>query len=175
MKITREMVVELNSELTAMGCPFRYKFEGKKCTANNPNIELTLPSINYVSSFTIYTTKEFSEWLDTWFGLRGIELSRNNDGSILWSKSGWDDNKNNNMVDEANDGEIKRLFKGSHFDYGYYAYLDRNGKFVIGEERGRDGGVLYCGEYKRENTPWLSDIKEENVKLYNSIVSYFGF
>lgn len=90
MKITKEMVVELNTELAVMGYPFRYKFEGVKCTANNPHIELTLPSMNYVSSFTIYTTKEFSEWLDTWFGLKGIELSRNNDGGILWSKSGWD-------------------------------------------------------------------------------------
>ena len=26
MKITREMVVELNNELAVKGCPFRYKF-----------------------------------------------------------------------------------------------------------------------------------------------------
>lgn len=77
------------------------------------------------------------------------------------------------MTEIANHGKIKKLFKGSHFDYGYYAFIDNNGQFVIGEERGREGGELYRGNYKGENTPWLRDIKEENIKLYNDIVKYF--
>lgn len=91
MKITREMVVELNSELAVMGCPFRYKFDDKNCTGNNPQIELILPSMNYVKNFMVHPTIEFFVWMTTWFKVRGIELSSNNDGSILWSKSGWDD------------------------------------------------------------------------------------
>lgn len=57
-------------------------------------------------------------------------------------------------------------------EIGFYAYMENN-KLVIGEERWREGGVLYRGEYKGESTPYLRDIKEENVKLYNSIVKYF--
>lgn len=70
-----------------------------------------------------------------------------------------------------------KYFKGSFsqlYGYGYYAFVDNNGRLVIGEERGREGGELYRGEYKGENTPWLSDIKKENVRLYNSIVKYFN-
>jgi hypothetical protein len=75
-----------------------------------------------------------------------------------------------------NHGNVKMLFKGSwsgSYGYGYYAFVDSNGQFVIGEERGREGGELYRGEYKGENTPWLSDIKKENIRLYNDIVKYF--
>lgn len=69
-----------------------------------------------------------------------------------------------------------KYFKGSFsqlYGYGYYAFVDSNGQFVIGEERGREGGELYRGEYKGEKTPWLNDIKKENVRLYNSIVKHF--
>ncbi len=69
-----------------------------------------------------------------------------------------------------------KFFKGSFsqlYGYGYYAYVDDNSKLVIGEERGREGGELYRGEYKGENTPWLNEVKKENVRLYNSIVKYF--
>lgn len=90
MKITIEMTMELNNELSIMGCPFRYKFDDKNCVGNNPQIELTLPSMNYVNSFIVNPTIEFFVWLTTWFKVRGIELSSNNDSSILWSKSGWD-------------------------------------------------------------------------------------
>lgn len=73
-----------------------------------------------------------------------------------------------------NHGNVKKLFAGSNFKYGYYAFVDSNGQFVIGEERMREGGELYRGEYSGEHaTPWLPQIKEENTKLYNSIVRYF--
>jgi hypothetical protein len=45
---------------------------------------------------------------------------------------------------------------------------------TIGEERGREGGILYRGEYKGENTPYMNNIKEESPALYNSIVQYFN-
>jgi hypothetical protein len=74
----------------------------------------------------------------------------------------------------VNHGNVKKLFAGSNFKYGYYAFVDSNGQFVIGEERGREGGELYRGEYKAEKTPYMHDIKKENAKLYNSIVRYFN-
>ena len=75
-----------------------------------------------------------------------------------------------------NHGNVKKIFKGSWsqpYGYGYYAYIDNNDDFVIGEERGREGGELYRGEYKGEDTPWLKNIKFEEVTLYNNIVRYF--
>lgn len=74
----------------------------------------------------------------------------------------------------VNHGNVKKLFAGSNFKFGYYAFVDSNGQFVIGEERGREGGELYRGEYKGEKTPWMHEIKKENVKLYNSIARYFN-
>lgn len=69
-----------------------------------------------------------------------------------------------------------KCFDGSFsqpYDCGYYAYADDNGKLVIGEERGREGGQLYCGEYRGINTPYMNDIKKESITLYNSIVKFF--
>ncbi len=88
MRIPKEMVVELNSELSIMGCPFRYKFNEKKA---NTTISITLPNMNYVDSYTINVTKEFLEWLKMWFKVKqGIEISCNNTGTTLWSKDGFE-------------------------------------------------------------------------------------
>ena len=68
----------------------------------------------------------------------------------------------------------KYIFSGSNFDYGYYAYLDsENGDFVLGEERGREGGILYRGAYEGDETPCMKIIKVENHKLYSDIKKYF--
>ena len=88
MKITQEMVMELNNELINKGCPFRYEYE-KNTTSGNPRIKITLPSMSCVSSFIINPEREFFDWLKLWFKIRGIELCFNNDGSICWSKDGW--------------------------------------------------------------------------------------
>lgn len=89
MKITKEMVMELNNELAIKGCPFRYSFN-EVGHSGNPYIEIALPSMNCVDSFIINPTKEFFDWLELWFKLKGIELNCNNTGSILWSKNGWE-------------------------------------------------------------------------------------
>lgn len=89
MKITKEMVVELNNELAVKGCPFRYEYiKGYP----NPSIEINLPSMNCVDSFIINPTKEFFDWLKTWFKAKGIELNCNNTGSVMWSRNGWVEN-----------------------------------------------------------------------------------
>lgn len=72
--------------------------------------------------------------------------------------------------------ESEKYFVGSFsqpYGYGYYAYADNDGNLVIGEERGREGGELYRGEYKGINTPYMNNIKKESIKLYNSIASFF--
>lgn len=88
MKITKEMVMELNNELANKGCPFRYEYN-EAGYSGNPHMKITLPSMSCVNSFIINQTKEFFNWLQLWFEVKGIELSCNNDGSIIWSKSGW--------------------------------------------------------------------------------------
>lgn len=88
MKITKEMVMELNNELANKGCPFRYEYD-ETGYAGNPHIEIALPSMSCVDSFIINPTKEFFDWLELWFKVKGIELSCNNTGSILWSKNCW--------------------------------------------------------------------------------------
>lgn len=91
MKITKEMVMELNNELAVMGCPFRYKYQDCFMSGNS-QIEIILPNLYYVDSFSINPTKEFFSWLELWFKIKGIELSYNNTKSIIWSKNGWNEN-----------------------------------------------------------------------------------
>lgn len=62
---------------------------------------------------------------------------------------------------------------GSNFDFGYYAWIENKDTLVYGEERGREGGILYRGKFKGDTTPYMKDLKRENPKLYNSIVNYF--
>lgn len=66
-----------------------------------------------------------------------------------------------------------REFAGNK-GYGYYAYIDGE-EFVIGANYPREGGILYHGEYKGDDTPYLNTVKKENLKLYNSIVKYYGY
>lgn len=73
-----------------------------------------------------------------------------------------------------NHGNVKNIFKGSCFDYGFHAFIDANGDFVIGEERGREGGELYRGKFLGKKTPKLCSIKTENPILYNNIIKYFS-
>lgn len=72
-----------------------------------------------------------------------------------------------------NYGNVKNLFRGSNFDSGFYAWIEENGELTIGEERNREGGILYRGAYKGKHTPWMDEIKKENSTLYASIVRYF--
>ena len=44
---------------------------------------------------------------------------------------------------------------------------------VIGEERGYYGGQLYRGPWKGEDTPYLSDIKKEQPKLFSKITNFY--
>lgn len=92
MKITKKMVMELNNELAAKGCPFRYEYDEAEYSGN-PHMKIVLPSMSCVDSFIVNPTKEFFQWMEIWFETRGVELSCNNDGSILWSKNGWEQQK----------------------------------------------------------------------------------
>lgn len=84
MKITKEMVMELNNELAVKDRPFRYKYIDEEYI---PKIEITLPNMNCVDSFIINVSTEFFNWLNLWFKTKyDIELNCNNTGSILWAK-----------------------------------------------------------------------------------------
>ena len=86
MKITNEVVTERVNK----GCPFRYEYDEAGYT-RNPHMKITLSSINCIDSFIINPTKDFFDWLELWFKLKGVQLGRNNDGSIMWSNNGWSD------------------------------------------------------------------------------------
>ena len=90
MKITDDMVYELNETLEYKGYSFRYEYNDSILNGNSC-MKITLPRMKGVDSFIINPTKEFFEWLEGWFMQYGIELSCNNDGSIIWSKNGWND------------------------------------------------------------------------------------
>ena len=68
---------------------------------------------------------------------------------------------------------VKADFTPNFSDYGYWAFLDNEDMLVIGEERGRYGGQLYRGPWKGENTPYLSDIKKEQPKLFSKITNFY--
>ena len=56
--------------------------------------------------------------------------------------------------------------------WGWYAYAE-NGVLVIGESFPHEGGDLYCGDYKGDDTPYLLKMKQDCPKIYNKIVKYF--
>lgn len=77
----------------------------------------------------------------------------------------------------ANVGYVDKKFEGSWsgiYETGYYAYF-KNGLLTIGYDSGREGGILYRGEYKGENTPFFGNLKTKNRILYNSIVEWDGW
>lgn len=77
----------------------------------------------------------------------------------------------------ANVGYVDKKFEGSWsgiYETGYYAYF-KDGLLTIGYESGREGGILYHGEYKGENTPFFGNLKAKNRVLYNSIVEWDGW
>lgn len=63
-------------------------------------------------------------------------------------------------------------FKGSaSAGYGYFAYIEE-GQLVIGEDWGREGGILYRGQY-RDAGEYLARLHENAPKLYKSITQYY--
>lgn len=88
MKITRDMVTVLNKELSDMGCSFEFYYDEYGMTGN-PYIKIKPISTKFIDSYTLNLTKDFYDYLADFFLERGIELSGNNDGSIMWSKNGW--------------------------------------------------------------------------------------
>lgn len=67
---------------------------------------------------------------------------------------------------------MKKIIFGHQEPYGYYAYVE-GGVLVIGENWPREGGDLYAGEYLGEKTPYLNELKNEALRIYNKIVKYF--
>lgn len=61
-------------------------------------------------------------------------------------------------------------FKGTNANH--YAYIE-NGRLVIGEDYGREGGVIYAGTYDSCPAGILNRLHREDTRLYNSIVQYY--
>lgn len=66
---------------------------------------------------------------------------------------------------------MKRIDFGSE-RWGWYAYAE-NDVLVIGESFPHEGGDLYSGDYRGDNTPYLMEIKKDCLEIYNKIVKYF--
>ena len=64
-------------------------------------------------------------------------------------------------------------FKGSaSAGYGYFAYIE-DGQLVIGEDWGREGGILYRGPFAcKDADRYLHLLAQRAPKLYNSITKY---
>lgn len=87
MKITMEMVHELNRILANDGCAFRYKMIGG--TAGNPNIQIVPCNMKYLNSYILNINTEFRQFITDFFHSKGIKLAFNNDCSIMWSVDGY--------------------------------------------------------------------------------------
>ena len=66
-------------------------------------------------------------------------------------------------------------FKGSaSAGYGYFAYIE-DGQLVIGEDWGREGGILYKGPFNcRDADKHLAMLSRNSPKLYESILRYYA-
>ena len=65
-------------------------------------------------------------------------------------------------------------FKGSNSTgYGYFAYIE-DGQLVIGEDWGREGGILYKGPYAHVDNHTMRILENNAHKLYNSIIEYYS-
>lgn len=87
MKITKDMVRELNELLAEVGCIFKFEFCDREI---NPVIEVVPKSSAYLDSYVINLTSEFYEVLKEFFAQKGITLACNNTGSTWWSANGWE-------------------------------------------------------------------------------------
>jgi hypothetical protein len=83
-----KIVAELNSELENRGLAFRYSLIYS--ASGEAFIYTTLSDIMYVDNFTIKPTRNFTDWLESWFRARNSELSYRNDGGILLRESSFD-------------------------------------------------------------------------------------
>lgn len=91
MKISKDNLTVLNMELEKKGCCFRIGFEDDDL--GNPKCAIIPSSEVFINSTIINPNKAFYRFLNEFFVERDIELAYNNDGTIFWSKSGWDDLK----------------------------------------------------------------------------------
>lgn len=63
---------------------------------------------------------------------------------------------------------------GSADKWGWFSYLDDDGCLVIGESNPHEGGEHYRGKYMGDDTPYILELKKDDVRQYNKIVKYFS-
>ena len=61
------------------------------------------------------------------------------------------------------------------YGYGYYGYIE-DGQLVFGVNWPREGGDMYVGSFEEVvNKPAWTWLKESDIVLFNSILTYYGF
>lgn len=85
MKITKEMVNELNTKLKSLGAVVMYEFDDSEGSHGNPMIKLTLTDMSFVDNCILNMTNEFYNYVENFFAEYGIKLTYNNTRSIAWS------------------------------------------------------------------------------------------
>ena len=64
-------------------------------------------------------------------------------------------------------------FGGNDGKWGWFSFVE-NGDLVIGTDFPHEGGELYRGKYRGDDTPHILSLKRENIRQYNRIVKYFN-
>lgn len=85
MKITKEMVNELNTKLQENGSVVIYEFKDDGTDSVNPLIRTTLTNTTFVDNCILNMTDEFYNYVENFFAEYGIKLTYNNTRSIAWS------------------------------------------------------------------------------------------
>ena len=81
--ITKEIIEEFNKELAECGCIFYVKqFEDTgRC-----KLKLKVDNLTMLSNIVLNPSAKFSQFANSFFGSRGIELEYNLVGDIFWEK-----------------------------------------------------------------------------------------
>lgn len=92
MKLSKEIVLKLNTQLAIDGCAFRYVLIENMLAM--PAMKITLPNSKFVESTIINLTKDGFDFVESFLKSQGIEtVCCNNDGSIIWSGDFSDDDE----------------------------------------------------------------------------------
>lgn len=73
-------------------------------------------------------------------------------------------------IERGSTAKVQLSFGDSNWEF--WGFIDNEGILTIGKG-GWGHEILYYGPWKGENTPYLSEIKKEQPKLYSKIVDYY--
>ena len=74
-------------------------------------------------------------------------------------------------IERGDKAEVQISFGDS--TWGFWGFINNEGILTIGNG-GWGQEILYCGPWKGEKTPYLSEIKKEQPKLYSKITYFYN-